>query len=165
MPDLTTEWIPTPTGVPQGSPISPILYLIYNADLLEQCATAGATAYGWVDDVGILAEGSNETATIELLRKAHDKAWQWAQRHASVFAPEKYELLHFVNPKGSIQPLNTSLTVIGKNQEEIIIKPKQEARYLGVWFDPQLTFEAHRTRALAKASGTLEAMRGLTGST
>ncbi len=54
------------------------------------------------------------------------------QQHASVFASEKYELLHFINPKGPVQPQNTTLAVTEKNQEEIIIKLKQEARYLEI---------------------------------
>lgn len=35
MPEGTSAMIPTPTGIPQGSPISPILYLVYNANLVE----------------------------------------------------------------------------------------------------------------------------------
>jgi hypothetical protein len=31
----TSQSIPTPAGVPQGSPLPPFLYMYYNADLLE----------------------------------------------------------------------------------------------------------------------------------
>lgn len=55
MPEGMSAISPTPTGIPQGSPISPILYLIYNADLLA-CCGAGVTSNGWVDDVGFIAK-------------------------------------------------------------------------------------------------------------
>ncbi|KAJ5872399.1 reverse transcriptase [Penicillium soppii] len=37
MPEGISYQTPTPTGIPQWSPISPILYLVYNADLIENC--------------------------------------------------------------------------------------------------------------------------------
>jgi hypothetical protein len=45
----------TNTGIPQGSPLSPILYLFYNTDLIEACNIESNTkALGYVDNVGII---------------------------------------------------------------------------------------------------------------
>ena len=35
--DFTLPEAPVSVGIPQGSPISPVLYLFYNADLPESC--------------------------------------------------------------------------------------------------------------------------------
>jgi hypothetical protein len=37
MPEGLAEQVPTPTGILQGSPLSPILYLFYNSGLIEVC--------------------------------------------------------------------------------------------------------------------------------
>jgi hypothetical protein len=37
MPEGLAERVRTPTGILQGSPLSPILYLFYNAGLIEVC--------------------------------------------------------------------------------------------------------------------------------
>ena len=36
----TSEMEPAETGIPQGSPISPILFLFFNAPLIEECSKA-----------------------------------------------------------------------------------------------------------------------------
>jgi hypothetical protein len=78
MPEGLAERAPTPTGIPQGSPLSLILYLFYNAGLIEACMeeeTRESTeveilkqvvAYGWVDDVSCLAAGMSEESVAKL---------------------------------------------------------------------------------------------------
>ena len=39
MPEHMTESFSTPTGIPQGSPMSPILYLLYNCPLIKECSS------------------------------------------------------------------------------------------------------------------------------
>ncbi|KAI1829205.1 hypothetical protein DTO027I6_9898 [Penicillium roqueforti] len=100
MPEGISHQIPTPTGIPQGSPISPILYLLYNADLIENCGN-DITSNGWVDDVCFMAKGDSERETTKEITTACRKADQWARTHASVFDPKKYALVHFVNTRDS----------------------------------------------------------------
>ncbi|KAG0158576.1 hypothetical protein PDIDSM_6091 [Penicillium digitatum] len=158
IPEGVSESIPTPTGIPQGSPLSPILYLIYNADLVEGCE--GVKTSGWVDDVAFIVIGKDEHETISKLQKACQYADAWAARHASVFDPKKYALIHFVNPESGGEE-HTPLVLQGTTVQATTTAE----RYLGVWLDPGLTFQHHRQQMLAKAGVSLQALRGLTGST
>lgn len=58
MPEGVSDQILTLTGIPQGSPLSPILYLLYNADLVDGCE--GVKTIGWVDDVAFIVTGKSE---------------------------------------------------------------------------------------------------------
>ena len=48
--------------------------------------------------------------------------------------------------------------------DNTIIQPSETAKYLGVWLDKHLDFNTHRQKLLAKANGSLEALRAMTGS-
>lgn len=56
------------------SPLSPVLYLIYNACLIEaednNERENSTTALGWVDDVAIVAAGRTEQETVNKLSLA-----------------------------------------------------------------------------------------------
>jgi hypothetical protein len=79
MPEGLAEQVSTPTGILQGSPLSLILYLFYNAGLIEaytEQETRESTeveilkqmvAYGWVDDVSCLAAGMLEEELVAKL--------------------------------------------------------------------------------------------------
>lgn len=163
IPEGISERIATPTGIPQGSPISPILYLIYNSDLIEDCADEAnhISTSGWVDDVGMMAAGHSENETVGKLQDASATADQWALRHASVFDKKKYQLIHFVNPRSNLAPRRQPITLQDGTQKEA----SEAVKYLGIWLDSELTFNTHRDEAVAKAGTSLEALRGLAGST
>lgn len=91
-----SEVYQTTTGIPQGSPLSPILYLYYNADLIETCNQEPNTlATGYIDNITILQQGSSIKETYNRLEKVIQRAIIQAKKHASVFAPSKFQLTHY----------------------------------------------------------------------
>ena len=155
--EFTSAKFPTPTGIPQGSPLSPILFIFYNADLVDACNDSGlnTTATGWIDDVNILTTGKSAEANCVTLTKVHEKAEAWARSHAAVFAPAKYELMHFTNrPKK--HPAIAKLSLPGLD-----VSPGASCRLLGVYLDPQLSWTAHINHIQSSVSKRLGALTSL----
>jgi Reverse transcriptase (RNA-dependent DNA polymerase) len=52
-----SDWIEARTGIPQGSPLSPILFLFFIAGLLEkfQNPDKDMISFGFVDDTNLIA--------------------------------------------------------------------------------------------------------------
>ena len=85
-------------GIGQGDPLSMILYIIYNADLLEITGDpAHETSLGFVDDITVLAIGKdfNETTgQLWHMMTKEDGRLQWSQDHNSKFKMSKSVVLH-----------------------------------------------------------------------
>jgi ribonuclease HI len=137
-----------------------------------------------VDDVCILAISKSYEENVQVLERALQRADIWARKHAAKFAPDKFELIHFANPR-SVSVATTKTTLqerdiwevpddpAGHDGMPVVIPgdtpttliPKETAKYLGVWLDKHLNFTTHRKKMLAKGAGSLAALRGISGST
>jgi ribonuclease HI len=68
------------TGIPQGSPLSPILYLFYNADLIDECNQEPATmSTGYIDDVGILFQLTHFTRSFTRIDTSRPVQIEWGE--------------------------------------------------------------------------------------
>lgn len=122
------------SGIPQGSPISPILYLFYNADLLNifEETSAKATGLGFVDDVNILAYGLSTEENCRTIETLHKKCERWAKKHGSTFALAKYQLIHLSR---SPKRFNMQATI---NIVNNTVSPRTDIRVLGLQIDTAL---------------------------
>lgn len=184
--DFLSELLDVLTGVPQGSPLSPILFLIFNSPLIRTLVhwigNTITTSIGWIDDSCAIAMSPSYAENVAIPEKCLEKAYRWAARHAAKFAPDKFELIHFTNPKEPLpnrQPPPISpediwnpydyeghddMPVRHRSTQQII-RPTKSARYLGIWLDKTFSFSTHRAKVLSRASGSLEALRNITGTT
>ena len=149
------------TGIPQGSPISPILYLFYNADLLDLCnrSSTKANGFGFVDDVNILTYSTSTEENCRTLETLHKKCEKWAARYGSTFAPAKYQLIHLSrNPK----KFNMQATI---NIANNVVKPKTDIRVLGLQIDTALKWGPHIRKIQEKMTKQTLALTKLSTST
>ena len=107
--EYTAPSAPIQPGIPQGSPLSPILYLFYNTKLIKVYKTENTEAIGYIDNISILAVGSTAQANCKTLKAIHRKAEKWALQHRSQFAPAKSSSRCSQTPKAVRKMLGRSL--------------------------------------------------------
>ena len=74
----TSTTIDISTGIPQGSPLSPILYMLYNADLLEITKTPDL-ALGFIDDIAYGVSWTTTEENVEALERILGTSETWRQ--------------------------------------------------------------------------------------
>ena len=152
--------IPFP-GLPQGSPLSPILYIFFNADLVQQASDRDKGSMGFVDDYSSWVTGESVEENMSTLQNVVvPRAIQWATRNGAKFEGEKTTLIHFTHfrkTKKIARPLQ-ALRI-----EEAVVAPSQSAKILGVIFDRELMFKDHVARAAKRGWQGIQALTRLKG--
>ncbi len=84
-------------NISQRSFISLILFLFFNANLIEKCKALRIKieVLDFVNDINILVYNRFIEEICRTLSKAYDVCAKWACTHDVMFASEKYELTHF----------------------------------------------------------------------
>ncbi|PPR03941.1 hypothetical protein CVT26_001146 [Gymnopilus dilepis] len=164
------EMHPVQNGIPQGSPVSPILAAFYTAELLEiftppNNSQPPATSPDsptkinllmYVDD-GKLFVSSNslETNTI-LLKNAYLEAEAWLRRAGLSPDFSKRELMHYSRRRKHNS--NPSIMFNDSDGATRIVTPEATVRWLGVHFDRKLRFERHVKILAASGENTVSAL-------
>ena len=150
---VESEKIYTNVGVPQGSPISPILYMFYNADLLEIPGDrSGVLSLGFIDDIAYGVQGETEEDNARELEGMLMEAERRREKHGARFEMSKYVLVYFSKAKPNIT--DAAHVRIG----ETTIKPANKTKYLGVIFDRKLFFQEHIQHIAKKGAQFVLAM-------
>ena len=95
-------------GVPQGSPVAPILFMLFTAPLFKlfhrRKKQSGLTIRGYVDDDLLTARAQKEELGVKMIESAFAKVEKWANKNGMIFDPDKFEAIHFSQKKGFPHP-------------------------------------------------------------
>jgi hypothetical protein len=165
--DFVSEFIEIANGIGQGDPLSMILYIIYNSDLLEIIENEEkGDAVGFVDDIALMAIGNDfeeTTSQLTTLMTKEDGGIQWSLDHNSKFETSKSVILHATR-KTQQDPEDHRQRVRLGDRPTLVLQGEEveNFKYLGVQIDAQLRWSEQSQRATANATKWLLQFRRLT---
>ena len=129
------------SGVPQGSVLGPLLFLILINDI-DQGISANVSLFA--DDTRILSEISSENC-VENFQQELEKLYQWEENNNMKFNGGKFELIRF----GSNKEIKED-TLYFTPKHESIIEEKESLRDLGIIISNDMTFSKHVEKVSSK---------------
>ncbi|CEJ91365.1 hypothetical protein VHEMI07083 [[Torrubiella] hemipterigena] len=122
-------------GLPQGSPISPILYLLYIVDIYS--LDGADKRYEYTDNTAMLFISASLQETSRRAEQAIQRMVEWSKSTAVTFDPAKTEIMHFTRKQALEAPII--------RHENKVNKAAPSMRWLGVYLDSKLKFNAYIT--------------------
>jgi hypothetical protein len=147
------------SGTPQGSPLSPLLYIIYTHDSMNRMRYF--TEHGLFADDTALWTSSNSTSNLRSrLQQSIDEFQKWCNSWKLKLQPTKVESIHF-----SPHPKKKYKNPVVIKVEDTILKPLDSTRYLGVIIDKKLNWRSHLNHIESKTADRIGLLRFLSRST
>ena len=151
LPGTHSDWNYIYAGVPQGSILGPLLFLLYINDIVNDI---GSNIRLFADDTSLFLVVENPDTAAETLNSDLEKITRWANTWLVKFNPAKTESL--LISRKVIKPVHTPLYM--QNHE---IKEDENHKHLGLYFSNDGTWHTHINHIKEKAWHRIKIMRKL----
>ena len=141
---IVSNLMPVLSGVPQGTVLGPVLFLIHIMDIAANLS-AGTTATSFADDTRV-QRGISCSQDCSDLQKDLESIYKWAETVNMHFNSDKFECLRFW-PHSNDPPTHEY-----KGPDENVITVKDSLKDLGVEVSSTLDFKTHVSKVVASAS-------------
>jgi len=139
--------------IPQGSPVSPILFAIHTAGpmMWVEERVQGVEELSIGDDIGWVAIGKDVNQVVRKLEPCAAERINWASRRDLQFDTVKTEATRFTCRRCHKMHLRPELTAKISVAAGFVRFNKDATWWQGVWMDAHLTLKEHHNRCIKKA--------------
>ena len=131
-------------GVPQGSILGPLLFLIYINDIVKDIE-CNISLYADDTCLYIDLDDFNRPTKLAMLNRDLGRLYAWSQQWFMEFNPLKTKYMRF--SRNNNTPDNIEISLNNTQLEEI-----QVHKHLGLYLTPKLNFETHIDNIISKCS-------------
>jgi len=140
------------TGIPQRSPISSILFLLYIHNICS-LKTKGAYSLSYIDDFTITVTLNLAKSNCKKLKGIALELISRAKKAVISFDISKTKFIHFYSKHTTIKK--------GLKLGGVEIPPKPLVRWLGIFLDSKLIFKQHIKIKISKAKAAFYLIKRL----
>ena len=130
-----SPFLPIRCGVPQGSVLGPLLFLLYINDIYNVCPNLCPILFA--DDTNLFISGENITDLYTSMNAALDKILVWLRTNKLSINIEKTHYMLFTNKKSK------NIPILPLYMNNIPLHKTTTTKFLGVVIDDKLTFKDH----------------------
>ena len=142
-------------GLPQGTVLGPIFYLLYTNDLPNYLSKGQLISYA--DDTNLIASGNDETEVLHNLNISLTEATKWFKSNRLIINASK-SCTMLVGSKYRIDNLQNTPIL---NINNVPLPMVSEAKFLGVIIDNTLCWKAHVSYLCSKINPKIGLLHGL----
>lgn len=146
-----SEWAPVSSGVPQGSCLGPVLFVVFINDLPD---VVSSMCQMYADDTKVFSRADSDDFTAQLQRDL-DNLVNWADKWQLRFNADKCHILHL----GHNNPHHEYRMRKHDTDETVLLQVVEEEKDLGVLVDQDLKFSKHVESQVNKANKILGLIR------
>ena len=131
----TSPWLPVVSGVPQGSILGPILFLLYINDIFNVQLSKGSTLLVYADDI-LLFKPLGSPSDIQEPQDDVDHICEWISSNHLTINVAKSKSMCISRSRSS--KLRFTILVNSSSLEKV-----KCFKYLGLWISDDLTWSCH----------------------
>ena len=143
-----SDWLAVPAGVPQGSVLGPLLFLIYTIDLPHACTNAHVICSQFADDTALIATARDEATATRSLQASIDAAGDWLKSWHLLVNASKTVTMRFSVKAGTAD----TCSYPPFHLHEVQLAAVSQHRHLGLIIQSDLRWISHTATIILKSA-------------